>query len=137
LGDICDNCPNHSNPSQEDVDSDGVGNVCDNCPTLLNQLQEDSYPPLGNNIGDVCDCECDFDCSGSVDAIDVTAFLTDFGRNFFNNICRNENPCNGDVNCDRYVNATDVVKFLEDFGRNEFNNPCPVCVAGAWCVYQE
>jgi hypothetical protein len=97
--------------------------------------QEDSFPPLGNNIGDVCDCEGDFDCNGNVDAEDVTAFLTDFGRNQFFNPCTTGSPCKGDFNCDTNVDATDVTNFLEDFGRNQFNNPCPACVAGTWCIY--
>ena len=97
--------------------------------------QEDIYPPQGNNIGDACDCESDFDCSGGVDANDVTAFLGDFGRSTFNNPCTNADPCNGDVDCNANVDANDVNKFLEDFGRSQFNNPCPACVVGDWCVY--
>ena len=73
----------------DDYDEDGTGNICDNCPTTPNPLQEDTFPPQGNGIGDACDCECDFDCSGGVDANDVTAFLTDFGRSTFNNPCNN------------------------------------------------
>ena len=97
--------------------------------------QEDTYPPQGNGIGDACDCECDFDCSGGVDANDVTAFLRDFGRSTFFNPCTNGNPCNGDVDCNTSVDAFDVNKFLEDFGRSPFFNQCPPCVAGDWCVY--
>jgi hypothetical protein len=97
--------------------------------------QEDIYPPQGNDIGDACDCECDFDCSGGVDANDVTAFLGDFGRSTFNNPCTNADPCNGDVDCNVNVDANDVNKFLEDFGRSQFNNPCPACSVGNWCVY--
>jgi len=157
-GDTCDNCPEEDNPNQEDIDKDEIGDVCDecmdtdndgygnpgfssntcdedNCPNDYNPSQEDTYPPQGNNIGDTCDCECDFDCSGSVDASDVTSFLTDFGRNEINDPCTNGNPCNGDINCDSNVDATDVTLFLEDFGRNQFNDPCPTCEVGAWCVY--
>jgi len=118
-----------------DVDGDGIIIQLDNCPEDYNPSQLDTYPTQGNGIGDACDCECDFDCSGGVDAIDVTAFLTDFGRSTFNNPCTNASPCNGDSNCDVNVDALDVDKFLEDFGRSQFFNPCPDCVAGDWCVY--
>ena len=97
--------------------------------------QDDSYPPDGNRIGDVCDCEGDFDCSGGVDASDVTAFLTDFGRTTFFHPCTNADPCSGDFNCDVNVDATDVTIFLEDFGRGPFFNPCPTCVPITWCAY--
>ena len=118
-----------------DLDDDGITNANDNCPETPNQLQEDTYPPQGNGIGDACDCECDFDCSGGVDSTDVTAFLVDFGRNEFSDPCTSDSPCNGDCECDTDVDSDDVENFLEDFGRFQSNNPCPPCVAGDWCVY--
>ena len=30
MGDVCDNCILVSNPSQNDLDRDGIGDVCDN-----------------------------------------------------------------------------------------------------------
>jgi len=119
----------------EDHDCDGVISDEDNCPYHSNPNQQDTYPPQGNNIGDACDCECDFDCNGAVDANEVTLFLTDFGRSEHNDPCTGGNPCNGDINCDGNVDADDVTMFLQDFGRNEFNDPCPACVAGDWCLY--
>ena len=118
-----------------DSDSDDLNDDLDNCPNEYNPTQLDTYPPQGNNIGDACDCESDFDCDGDVDADDVAAFLTDFGRFQFNNPCVNDNPCNGDFECDGDVDAGDVEKYLEDFGRFQFNNPCPACTVGAWCSY--
>ena len=135
VGDVCDNCPNVSNFNQEDTDADEIGDACDNCPSTPSINQEDSYPPQGNGIGDVCDCEGDFSCDGNVDADDVMLFLTDFGRGEHNNHCTNLDPCKGDFNCDTNVDAADVTKFIEDFGRSEFFNPCPVCEVGTWCVY--
>lgn len=52
VGDECDNCPEHPNPTQipicrqcpigapsTDTDRDGVADVCDNCPTQANSNQ--------------------------------------------------------------------------------------------------
>jgi len=135
IGDICDPFPTTYDPTVPDVDGDSIGDVCDNCPNDYNPNQEDTFPPQGNNIGDACDCESDFDCNGNVDAGDVTTFLNNFGRNQFSDPCTNENQCSGDTNCDGNVDAGDINKFLEDFGRNQFINPCPACVLGVWCVY--
>jgi hypothetical protein len=149
----------------EDTDSDGIAEDVDNCPITPNgpnlgtcytwsemipcttdtdcddlpgscrMNQEDTYPPGGNGIGDACDCECDFDCNGAVDADDVTSFLIDFGRSPFFNPCINASPCNGDCECDTDVDSADVEKLLEDFGRSQFFNPCPACEVSNWCVY--
>jgi hypothetical protein len=131
---ICD--PDDDNdgvcdPGISDTSCTGI----DNCPNHPNPSQEDTYPPQGNGIGDVCDCECDFTCNGNVDAEDVTMFLWDFGRSEFNNPCTNTHQCFGDVDCNGSCDADDVTMFLQDFGRSPFFNPCPACVAGDWCIY--
>lgn len=51
-GDVCDNCPGISNPSQADSDNDTHADACDNCPDDINEDQADSD---GDGIGDVCD----------------------------------------------------------------------------------
>ncbi|MBI1826949.1 MAG: thrombospondin type 3 repeat-containing protein [Planctomycetes bacterium] len=52
LRDDCDNCPNDSNPNQEDGDHDFVGDACDNCPTVANCDQADADH---DGLGDACD----------------------------------------------------------------------------------
>jgi hypothetical protein len=69
LGDRADNCPEVSNPEQEDSDFDGEGDACqvetdtdedgvadedDNCPEVANSEQIDSNE---NGIGDLCEEE--------------------------------------------------------------------------------
>ena len=49
--------------------------------------QEDTSPPDGNGIGDVCECEGDFDCDGDCDGTDAALFKEDFGRSSFKNPC--------------------------------------------------
>ena len=114
---------------------DGFPAASDNCPTAFNPEQEDNYPPGGNDIGDACDCEGDFNCDGNIDGFDVGIFLTDFSRSPFNDPCTDEPKCKGDFNCDLNVDAADVTVFLEDFGRSSFFDPCPACTPIEWCSY--
>ena len=119
----------------QDSDGDAILNSEDNCPAVYNPNQEDTYPPQGNAIGDACDCEADFDCSGNVDGTDVSAFLEDFARSELSNPCTGENQCSGDFDCNGAVDAEDVNIFLEDFGRSLYIDPCPPCQTGDWCAY--
>jgi hypothetical protein len=114
---------------------DGIPEGEDNCPGHYNPGQKDTYPPGGNEIGDACDCETNFDGDQDVDVEDLLIFIANYPRNKFNRPCTNTDPCNGDFSCDGAVDAWDIVKFLEDFGRNRFNNPCPGYTQELWCVY--
>ena len=63
VGDVCDNCPIHSNHQQIDSDEDGLGDVCDNCPTHGNVDQNDSD---SDGTGDLCDA-CPNDADNDAD----------------------------------------------------------------------
>lgn len=98
--------------------------------------QEDSYPPQGNNCGDACECEGNFDNDDDQDGSDAAEFKSlCFGRSSFNRPCVNEDPCSGDFTCDGDCDGSDAAKFKEDFGRSLFLNPCPYCPTDPWCDY--
>jgi hypothetical protein len=100
--------------------------------------QEDAYPPGGNDIGDACECEGNFNCSADqdVDGSDAALFKTDFGRSAIVHSCTAGETCNGDFDCDRDVDGSDASLFKADFGRSSMQNSCPVCAAGMdWCGY--
>ncbi len=148
--DYRDNCPQTPNVNQEDSDGDQVGDACDSCtdtadfdnyclddicPETFDPLQRDSYPPDGNNCGDACECEGNFDNDQDCDGTDAATFKLDFGRSIFKDPCTNENSCNGDFRCDGDVDGTDAAQFKLDFGRSSYSNPCPICPTDPWCTY--
>ncbi len=78
--DSLDNCPNHINPTQLDVDEDGLGDHCDtdrdgdtifnandNCPEHFNPDQSDQD---NDGLGDACEGTGDVDDDGIEDAVD-------------------------------------------------------------------
>ena len=66
-----DDCPDDSNPGQEDGDGDHVGDVCDVCPLQADPLQADAD---GDRSGDACDScnDPDHDGFGSDGPIPLT-----------------------------------------------------------------
>jgi subtilisin family serine protease len=66
-----DNCPDASNPAQEDVDGDHFGDACDLCPLVADPLQPDAD---GDRTGDACDgCnDPDHDGFGSPGPVPLT-----------------------------------------------------------------
>ena len=104
----------------------------DNCPVTENSDQGDLDT---DNIGDVCDCEGNFDCDQDVDGADTTLFVADLGRSVWYLECTSEATCNGDFDCDGDVDGDDTTLFINDLGRSVWFDPCPACIAGDWCVY--
>ena len=91
IADARDNCPNVSNPAQEDRDGEGKGDRCDgdrdgdgvanggdNCPDLANPTQADGD---GDGVGDRCDPRDDpSPDDGSGDGVYVLSCRTVDGR---------------------------------------------------------
>ena len=119
-----------------DSDGDCIGDACDTDPLVYDPSQPDTYPPDGgNNCGDACECEGNFDDDDNQDGSDAAIFKIDFGRSTFQRPCTDVDPCNGDFLCDGDADGTDAAKFKEDFGRSPFGNPCPSCPTQPWCEY--
>jgi hypothetical protein len=144
-GDACDNCPELANGPLQGVCvlADLITFTEDTCISeldcgvgeLCSKNQEDTYPTGGNNCGDACECEGNFDDDTDQDGTDAGVFKVDFGRSTFSNPCTSTTPCNGDFDCDGDVDGSDSALFKTDFGRQDLNNPCPICPTDPWCVY--
>ena len=144
-GDACDNCSELPNGPLQGlcVLADLITFTEDTCTSDLDcgagescsMNQEDTYPPAGNDCGDACECEGNFDNDDDQDGSDAVAFKTDFGRSTFLNSCNDSSPCKGDFDCDQDVDGSDSALFKTDFGRGSLNNPCPSCPTDPWCAY--
>jgi len=96
-----DNCPDHYNPSQADVDEDGGGDACDICDNANVFI-------VGNVNGDL-----DTDNQPKIDFFDVIALLDHLQSSQSNPTAISE--CEhqaGNINSDNNVNIIDVVNLV-------------------------
>jgi hypothetical protein len=117
IGDDIDNCPNVSNPDQNDADKDGLGDICDR-----GDSDADGYLDYLDNCPSVANDQLDTDNDGIGDACDPCALLPDIG----NEIQGPDKPRSGSiqtysVNLDTSVN---YIWFLpEDWiGKSDSNS---------------
>ena len=136
MGNVCDNCPNHHNPSQEDIDNDGIGDVCDNCPSFPNPDQEDSD---GDGVGNVCDnCpeddnpgQGDFDSDGLGDVCDP-----DYDGDGICNPGQSDPSCSGTDNCPYIANPDQADTDYDGIGDLCDDMPYipnPIPITGGLC----
>ncbi len=136
-----DNCPATPNGPLGGTCTQGtIGDFClshSECGTggVCSMGQEDTRPVRGNQCGDACECEGNFDGDDDQDGSDAFAFKQDFGRSVLLNPCTTDTTCNGDFDCDSDCDGSDAFTFKKDFGRSPFQNPCPSCVTIPWCSY--
>jgi subtilisin family serine protease len=136
IEDLCDNCPNVTNPDQADIDHDGIGDVCDdcvdsdgdgfaspgyplttcavdNCPDVYNPGQEDANH---DGIGDACCCRnrtgnVDCDPSDFADISDLTVLIDNLYITFTPLCCKSE--ANTDGSLDGNVDISDLTALID------------------------
>lgn len=86
-----DNCPNDSNPNQEDLDMDGLGDVCDDCHNLAGDTNDD----ILININDI---------------IIVVQIIVNGG--FESAIFNNCQKTDADFNSDGIINVLDIIQVV-------------------------
>jgi len=88
VADACDNCPDDANSDQMNSDADDFGDVCDNCPNITNIDQADSD---ADGVGNVCDAcpdvfnpvVVDSDGDGTPDPCDNCPTIANVNQNDF------------------------------------------------------
>ena len=136
-----DNCPNHKNRDQADLDGDGLGDVCDpdmdgdghdndtdNCPRIANPLQEDLDL---DGIGNLCDDDDDGDGDGDETDCDPDDDTIHHGAV---EVCGDDidNNCDDVSDEDCYLDHCGVVAVDETWGVDTWGHrvTCSVYVQG-------
>ncbi len=142
-----DNCPNDSNPGQEDYDTDGIGDVCDDC-TVGASCDDGDLCTENDEVQANCSClgtpkDCDDDNPCTIDACNPatgceytnTSDVCDDGYP-----CTTNDQCSGGVctgtavDCDDGNPCTDDACNPATGSCEHTNDPTNVCDDGNACT---